>query len=70
MNGVVIDLQGVSKYYKLYQTPKDRFKEALNPLGKTYHHKHHVLKGIDLKIRQGEIVGLIGRNGCGEIDAA
>ena len=32
----------------------------------TYYGKSHILRGVDLQVRQGEIVALLGRNGAGK----
>ena len=61
-----IRLQGVSKYYKLYDSPRDRLKEALHPLGKVYHRDFYALRDINLEVKSGEILGVVGRNGCGK----
>lgn len=66
MNDVVIKIQNVTKYYKLYKEPKERIKEALHPLKKRYHNKHYALNDVNLQIKQGEVLGVIGRNGCGK----
>jgi ABC-type polysaccharide/polyol phosphate transport system ATPase subunit len=63
---VIASLRNVSKYYKLYNSPKDRLKEALNPFGKIYHTKFYALKDITMEIGQGDIIGIIGRNGSGK----
>ena len=61
-----IQVTDVEKVYKLYDKPSDRLKEALG-IGRGKHHReHHALKGIDLTIRQGECVGIIGTNGSGK----
>jgi homopolymeric O-antigen transport system ATP-binding protein len=62
----VITLQNVSKYYKLYQSPAHRVKEAFHPFRKKYNRTFHALNDISLEIRRGETVGIIGRNGCGK----
>lgn len=63
---IAIQVTDVEKVYKLYEKPSDRLKEAFG-LGKKCHHtKHHALKGIDMTIRQGECVGIIGTNGSGK----
>lgn len=66
MSEVAIKVEGVSKYYKLYNSPKDRLKEALNPFGKVYHKDFYALKNINLVINKGEILGVVGKNGCGK----
>ncbi len=66
MDDIAIQVTNVEKVYKLYDKPSDRIKEALG-LGRGKHHKeHHALKGVDLTIRQGECVGIIGTNGSGK----
>lgn len=59
-------IRDVSKLYKLYKTGTDRLKEALHPLGKTYHQDFYALRNMNLEIRKGEVLGIVGRNGCGK----
>lgn len=66
MKEVAIKLHNVSKYYKLYKEPKDRLKEALHPLKKKYHKPYYALKEVDLDVLQGDVLGIIGRNGSGK----
>jgi len=65
-DSVVISLKDVSKFYKLYRSPKDRLKEALHPGKKSYHEDFYALKRINLEVRKGEILGIVGKNGCGK----
>ena len=66
MNDIAISIKNVSKYYKLYDRPKDRLKEALNRKGKTYHRKFYATKNLNLDIKKGEIIGIVGKNGSGK----
>ena len=62
----VIQIQNVSKVYKLYETPIDRLKEALHPGGKKYHRDFFALHDISFDVKKGETVGIIGKNGSGK----
>ncbi|MGD2090367.1 MAG: ABC transporter ATP-binding protein [Candidatus Aminicenantes bacterium] len=66
MSDIAVKLENVSKFYKLYKDPKDRLKEALHPLGKKYHRKFYALNNINLEVKKGEILGIVGRNGSGK----
>ncbi len=65
-NDVAIKIQGLTKIYKLYESPMSRFKEALHPFKKKYHRDFHALKNLSLEIKKGECVGIIGKNGSGK----
>lgn len=65
-NQPAISIKNVSKSYKLYKASKDRLKEALHPLGKRYHTDFYAIRELNLKIKKGEILGIVGRNGCGK----
>ena len=66
MNDVAIRLKNVAKFYKLYNSSRDRITEVLHPFGKKYHYEFYALKDIDLEIKKGEIVGIVGKNGSGK----
>ena len=63
---IAVKLQNISKVYKLYNNPIDRLKEALHPLKKKYHKDFYVLKNINLEIKKGEVLGIVGVNGAGK----
>lgn len=62
----LINVQSLSKTYKLYQSRRDRIKEFLDPFRRSYHHKHHALCGISFDVKKGEVLGIIGENGSGK----
>ncbi|WP_310636125.1 ABC transporter ATP-binding protein [Delftia acidovorans] len=67
MSKTIIELDQVSKMYKLYRAPKYRMLEALGvPISKSKYEEFWPLRNISLQIREGERVGLIGRNGAGK----
>lgn len=66
MSDIAVSFQNVSKYYKLYGSPKDRLKEALHPLGRKYHKEFYALKNISFELGKGKILGVIGKNGSGK----
>lgn len=61
-----IRVENLSKVYKLYDSKKDRLKEAVNPLKKKYHRDFYALKDISFDVKEGETVGIIGKNGSGK----
>lgn len=63
---IAICARQITKMYKLYQKPQDRLKEAFGLSKKKLYKENYALKGIDLTIKQGETVGIIGTNGSGK----
>ncbi|OFY47401.1 MAG: hypothetical protein A2W85_01695 [Bacteroidetes bacterium GWF2_41_31] len=63
---LAIKVSSLSKVYPLYNTPRDRLKEALHPKRKKYHHDFYALKDLSFEIRKGDTVGIIGQNGSGK----
>lgn len=62
---LAIQIKELDKMYKLYNRQFDRIKDAFG-LAKHPYKEHYALKGIDMDIRQGETVGIIGTNGSGK----
>ena len=66
MNDIAIKVDNLSKIYHLYDNAQDRFKEALHPLRKSYHHVFYAMDDVSFEIKKGETVGIIGKNGAGK----
>ncbi len=65
-NEYAIQVQDVSKIYKLYDKPIDRLKESLSLTHKNYHTDFFALSNISFNVKKGETVGIIGTNGSGK----
>ena len=61
-----VRVQGISKSYKLYGSPKDRLIESFDPFGKKRHKPFNALQDVKLDIPAGSTTGIIGRNGSGK----
>lgn len=66
MSEIAINVENISKLYKLYDRPSDRFKEALGLSKKKRYTEHYALKDVSFQIKKGETVGIIGTNGSGK----
>jgi len=62
---ILISLQNISKVYKRYHQPVDRLKEILLP-GKPRAEEFWALRDINLRVSEGETLGIVGRNGSGK----
>jgi lipopolysaccharide transport system ATP-binding protein len=62
---VAIALRNVSKCFKRYAKPSDRLKEFILPR-KGYAQEFWALQDINLEVRRGETLGIIGQNGSGK----
>lgn len=63
---IAIEVKDLTKIYKLYEKSSDRVKEALHLTRKKKHTEHYALKDININIKKGETVGIIGTNGSGK----
>ena len=66
MENYAIQVKNVSKIYKLYGNPIDRVKETLGLTRKQCYTEHYALSDINIDIKRGECVGIIGTNGAGK----
>ncbi len=63
---IVVDIRDLSKCYRVYPRPSDRVRQALLGWRRRYHREFWALRGVNLQIRRGEAIGVIGRNGSGK----
>lgn len=61
-----IEVKDLTKIYKLYNKPSDRLKESLMLTRKKNFKEHYALRNVNLEVKQGEAVGIIGTNGSGK----
>lgn len=66
MEDYAIQVKNVSKVYKLYEKPIDRVKETLGLTRKKCYTEHHALTDININVKKGECIGIIGANGAGK----
>ena len=66
MGETTIQVDHVSKVYRLYEKPRDRIKEAFSLSRKVYYKEHYALQDVSFSVCRGETVGIIGVNGAGK----
>ncbi|MDY6802886.1 MAG: ABC transporter ATP-binding protein [Cyanobacteriota bacterium] len=65
MSETIISLQNVCKCFKRYAHPADRLKEILFP-GKSRAEEFWALRDINIEVKRGHTLGIVGRNGSGK----
>ena len=61
-----IKITNLTKIYKLYARNRDRLKDSLGLSKKATYKEHYALKNVDMEVKTGESVGIIGVNGSGK----
>ena len=63
---IAINVENVSKSYKMYRSPTDRLRELIHPGRKKKKKKFWALREISFDIEKGTTFGIIGQNGSGK----
>lgn len=63
---IAISVDNVDKIYRLYDRPSDRLREVFSLSKKKRYKEKYALSQVDMKVYQGETVGIIGTNGSGK----
>ena len=66
MSNIAIKVDDITKLYKLYDKPSDRFKEALGLTKQKRYKEHYALHNVSFEVEKGQTVGIIGTNGSGK----
>ncbi len=62
---IAIEIKNLTKEYKMYPTKKDRLIEAIFP-GVERHTTFRAMDNLNLEVKKGEILGILGKNGAGK----
>lgn len=65
-NDIALSVVDVSKKFRLFASPHQRFIEALHPLRKQLHREFWALRDVSFEVAKGEIIGVLGQNGSGK----
>lgn len=63
---LAIAATGLAKVYPIFKRPQDRLKQMLMRGRRRYYDEYWALQNVDLEVRRGQTLGLIGRNGSGK----
>lgn len=65
-NDIAIEVKNLSKEFKIFKDKPTTIKEKILMLRSDTYTRFKVLKDINLTVKKGESIGLIGHNGCGK----
>ena len=61
----IIEIKNLKKDYKMYKSKKARLLEAVVPFYKN-HETFSAINGLNLTLKKGEVLGILGKNGAGK----
>ena len=61
-----IEVNNLTKVYRLYKSSKDRLREIISFNGRKFHREFYALRDVSFKIEKQQTVGIIGINGSGK----
>jgi lipopolysaccharide transport system ATP-binding protein len=62
----VIEASGLGKAFKIFNRRRDQFKQLISGNRKEYYREYWAVRNVDLDLRKGESLGIIGKNGSGK----
>jgi len=69
MGDLAVDVQDVSKRFRLYHEKYTSLKEKLIHIGRVPYEDLWALRDVSFEVKEGETVGILGRNGSGKSTA-
>lgn len=61
-----IEVNNITKAFKVYYDKSNSLKEKMIFWRRNRHENREVIRGISFKVKKGESIGLVGKNGCGK----
>jgi len=61
-----IELNNLTKFYRLYKSPRDRLREIISLKREKFHQGFYALNDVTLNVEKGATIGIIGQNGSGK----
>jgi ABC-2 type transport system ATP-binding protein len=66
VSSTALSIEGVSKSFRIATDPVHSIKERIIRLGRRTHVEFEALHDVDIRVEQGETVGILGHNGSGK----
>jgi len=63
---LAVKADNISKMYRLFNSTRDRLREAFHPIRRSYHREFWALQSVTFEIPEGSTVGILGMNGSGK----